>query len=980
MESTDKDVGIVVDRISEIVCQGCGCEVDVSELDPFTEIECPQCGHDDVVPARLGPFRLLRLIGTGGMGGVYYAADESLGRFVAIKVMLRSLGEDADFVETFKREAQAAARLNHPNIAQIYSFGQEKGQPYIVMELVPGQGLDRLIDADHPLDQGLAMKIGLDIAEGLRAADEAGLVHGDIKPENILLDDRMKAKLVDFGLATFAHQKGADAIWGTPYYISPEKIRRMRADARSDIYSLGATLYHALAGRPPFEGETPIEVVKARLDAPAQLLGAVRTDIDPDIERIIARMMEIDPSMRYPTYVSLISDMRKVVARLVPASVDSKSRKMVIRKRSTNRLAVPDAGAASALDHYKQQSAGLKPQRDPEEAARRRRRVARAFGWILLLAVLATGAVGGWYVWKTRRERVWEARREALALAAAKTDAQAAFAGLEVVATNMNRLRAGVGPLREQATNAYAVVEQKPFEWTPPQPAPARPAEPAAAPKPAAPPAAPEALSAQGFEDSAQDTWTYSIAANGASAVVAPDAAASGKSSLRMSGSQRLGSDPTVEFANVGIEGFTNALLSLAYGASGPDQGDDLYLDISYDNGATWNGEGSCRVAAGRNNLRFKFGETVAGPNPCVVRLPPGKTQVRIRVRFDENGEKDNRDDVYFVDDVRLTAVRRPAVEEPKTNAPPPPAPEPVPADAPEEGPEILVLAVQVFRNTEQVVEKAAAVSALMATAATNRTQAAAATNSAAARQKVTELAGQLVTASNHYAAAAAAMGKAGIALKKAVEIRTRVAKEREQARVRAEEEARAQADAQARQEAEARHRAQVDEEKGKVVAVRTENMAAIQQYRYREAREAAEAALAQLQTDEGKAAMQVVVDRYRRIEGLKQFLVRTVSARPFRWGWLGQKDIVAADDRTIGITGTRVPWAQVPHPVFMKWVDHYLADPAVKTRDLSELSLAAAVLLYELGKEDAVERYRNRCLEVTPQAEAEVKRLLPVP
>ncbi|MDI6775037.1 MAG: protein kinase [Verrucomicrobiota bacterium] len=313
--SEEKDVGIVTDRIIEIACSKCGCEIDVSELDPFIRVECPDCANVDIVPARLGSFLLLDLIGAGGMGGVYLAKDQALGRNVAIKVMLRSLGEDAAFVENFKREAQAAARLNHPNIAQIYSFGQEKGQPYIVMELVAGHGLDKLMGPGRQLPQEFVTKLGLEIAEGLAAANEVGLIHGDIKPENILFDDKDSAKLVDFGIASFANQKAAakGSIWGTPYYIAPEKVKRQPVDARADIYSLGATLYHALAGRPPFEGETPINVVKARLIRLPQPLSALRPKIDRHIDRIITRMLETEPSNRYPTYASLIGDIRRTV-------------------------------------------------------------------------------------------------------------------------------------------------------------------------------------------------------------------------------------------------------------------------------------------------------------------------------------------------------------------------------------------------------------------------------------------------------------------------------------------------------------------------------------------------------------------------------------------------------------------------------------------------------------------------------------------
>jgi serine/threonine protein kinase len=430
---------VITDRVATLVCSNCGCVIDVSELEPFIKVECPDCGGVNTVPARLGHFLLLDLLGMGGMGGVYYAKDETLGRFVAIKVMLKSLGDDQQFIETFKREAQAVARLNHPHIAQIYSFGQEKGQPYIVMELVSGDRLDGMMETGVPLDQGLLMRIGLEIAEGLRAADEAGLVHGDIKPENILLDKKGQAKLVDFGLASASHQVDEGGIWGTPYYIAPEKVRRQAVDARADIYSLGATLYHALAGRPPFEGETPVEVVKARLNGPPRPLKEHRPDIDEDAARIVGRMLEDDLTRRYPTYDSVISDLRRVVRKLGSGRSQTIPRPKTIRlakKRSQqangakdsqemaaeprgergSRIVIRKSGGGTRIDSSNPSARPARPStRTPEELAEqeylRRRRRHRVWGTIafLLAAGAITAAVGYLYL---RREQRTEARRE----------------------------------------------------------------------------------------------------------------------------------------------------------------------------------------------------------------------------------------------------------------------------------------------------------------------------------------------------------------------------------------------------------------------------------------------------------------------------------------------------------------------------------------------------------------------------------------
>lgn len=307
---TSDIAAIQTDRVDEITCSRCRSVLDVSEFDPFTEISCPSCSQALVIPARLGTFQLIHLLGMGGMGAIYQGVDSALGREVAVKVMLASLGSDPEQVETFRREARMAAALNHPNVVQIYSCGQENGQPYIVMELVPGRTMDGIMEHTGPMIDALAIGIGLDVAKGLSAGFDIGLVHGDIKPKNIIVDVKGTAKVVDFGLATFVDKQAAEqgGIWGTPYYISPEKVMKLPVDARSDMYSLGATLYHALAGVPPFDGQTPIEVVKARLKEPPRPLSEVRKEVLPKTNHIVMRLLEANPAKRYPTYKSLIGD------------------------------------------------------------------------------------------------------------------------------------------------------------------------------------------------------------------------------------------------------------------------------------------------------------------------------------------------------------------------------------------------------------------------------------------------------------------------------------------------------------------------------------------------------------------------------------------------------------------------------------------------------------------------------------------------
>jgi len=327
----NNEIQIVTEPVKSTACPKCGALLDVSTRQAFSGIKCAACHFEFVVPARFGGFLLLQLLGMGGMGSVYRARDEALNREVAIKVMQKRLGDDPVFVENFQREAQAAAKLNHPNIAQIYSFGQALGQPYIVMELISGGSLDRMMADQGPLDPAVVFHVGLQIAEGLREAAEAGLVHGDVKPENILFDNEKNAKLLDFGLAAM-NKSPTDEIWGTPFYIPPEKVKKQPTDFRSDIYSLGATLYHAIAGVPPFDGTDVSAVVKARFISDPVPMRNIRGSVVPEeVDAIILRMMAKEPSKRFPTYGSLLSDLRRFLAKAGPVNLAPASKKIMIK-------------------------------------------------------------------------------------------------------------------------------------------------------------------------------------------------------------------------------------------------------------------------------------------------------------------------------------------------------------------------------------------------------------------------------------------------------------------------------------------------------------------------------------------------------------------------------------------------------------------------------------------------------------------------
>ncbi|MDP6545758.1 MAG: SUMF1/EgtB/PvdO family nonheme iron enzyme [Phycisphaerae bacterium] len=308
----DQNHNIQADSVGKTACHKCGSVVDVSSEPAFSAVTCPECGAQFTAPGKLGGFVLLKELGKGEMGATYKAYEKSLGRYVAIKVMHRSLGQDPARVEGFLSEGRALASLDNPNIVRVFSLGQEKDQPYIVMELIAGGGMEQQFSADKPLDEVRTLEIITGVARALRAASEIGLIHGDVKPENIMLSEKGRPKLVDFGIARFGGGKIAegDAL-GTPYYVAPEQVERGSVDHRADIYSLGATMYHALAGVPSFAGDSLMTVLYARIKGPVPDISKVCPSLHPETVTVLTRMLQKDPDDRYGTYDELLKDLMR---------------------------------------------------------------------------------------------------------------------------------------------------------------------------------------------------------------------------------------------------------------------------------------------------------------------------------------------------------------------------------------------------------------------------------------------------------------------------------------------------------------------------------------------------------------------------------------------------------------------------------------------------------------------------------------------
>ena len=290
----------------------CGwCENTVfipGDLAPLATVPCTKCGHPIMMPMRLRQFELRSIIASGGNGTVYRAWDTTLERMVAVKLMKKELLEDPRALESFYREARACARLNHTNIVHIYTFDEWEGQQYLVMELADRGSLDERIDKLHTLPELDVLDIGTKIASALDMALKYDLLHRDIKPGNILFNADHEPKLVDFGLArkTDVEEETTDVTEGTPYYVAPEKIKREKETFLSDMYSLGATLYHALTGHVPFDAPTVEEVIIAQVQTPLTAPNLVVPEITQPTSDALVKAMAKNPAERFLSYDEFI--------------------------------------------------------------------------------------------------------------------------------------------------------------------------------------------------------------------------------------------------------------------------------------------------------------------------------------------------------------------------------------------------------------------------------------------------------------------------------------------------------------------------------------------------------------------------------------------------------------------------------------------------------------------------------------------------
>ncbi len=332
-------------------CHACGEAMNVAAVAPFSNVECPDCGKHTRVKREFGPYTLVRRHAVGGMSSVLVARDNTLDREVAVKILSEGFSADQKRIGAFVEEARITASFSHPHVVRVLTTGRAFGRFYIAMEMVTGGHFEQHIHERGAIPERELLPMALQIAAGLKAAHSAGLIHRDVKPGNILFDADGNVKIVDFGLALVT--KGGKAqpkeIWATPYYVPPETIDGQPEDFRSDLYAFGATLYHALAGKPSCGEDSMATDVLREAKKKVVPLSRAAPYLSDEICMIVDRAMAYDPKDRFTSYDAMIGALDAAMKRgeLSPPgaieSADSARRRRRARKRS-EQLALALAG------------------------------------------------------------------------------------------------------------------------------------------------------------------------------------------------------------------------------------------------------------------------------------------------------------------------------------------------------------------------------------------------------------------------------------------------------------------------------------------------------------------------------------------------------------------------------------------------------------------------------------------------------------
>jgi serine/threonine protein kinase len=340
---------------------------------------------------RLGPYRVLKVLGHGGMGVVYLAEDPQLNRPIALKVMLPAMASSPASQQRFLREARAAAMIEHDHVITIYQVGEDRGVPYLAMPLLKGESLDDRLRREGQLPPATVIRLGREIAEGLAAAHERGLIHRDIKPSNIWLEgDRGRVKILDFGLARGTNDNvqltQTGAILGTPAFMAPEQASGLPVDARSDLFSLGCVLYRMCAGRLPFQGKDTISTLIAVTTEEPPALASLNPALPPQLDRLIKLLLEKDPNKRPASARAVAKALVGLAAKRPQAPAATPSKPPAAVKPS------PGKPAASRSTPPTEKLQFAEPSFEVPEPPRKRHGL-----FLMLLLLFAALAVAGYF-------------------------------------------------------------------------------------------------------------------------------------------------------------------------------------------------------------------------------------------------------------------------------------------------------------------------------------------------------------------------------------------------------------------------------------------------------------------------------------------------------------------------------------------------------------------------------------------------------
>jgi serine/threonine-protein kinase len=281
-----------------------------------------------------GRYELVELVGTGGMSSVYRARDRLLERDVALKVLHEQFTSDGDYVERFRREARAVAQLSHPSIVTVIDRGEQDSRQFIVFEYVPGENLKTLVERDGPLPERDAIRLVRQVARALAFAHSEGLVHRDVKPQNVILTEEGRAKVTDFGIARALDVAGGltqtGTVMGTSDYIAPEQARGAHVDELTDVYSLGAVLYELLTGEVPFPGDNFVAVAMRHINEPPPSVRGRRPELSSRLDAAIRRAMAKDPRDRFPSMQAFAAELQGCLAELDGAADSSSEQTIVV--------------------------------------------------------------------------------------------------------------------------------------------------------------------------------------------------------------------------------------------------------------------------------------------------------------------------------------------------------------------------------------------------------------------------------------------------------------------------------------------------------------------------------------------------------------------------------------------------------------------------------------------------------------------------